>query len=73
MVTKRRASFNAGSSSNRQGHTPSVAKLKKRAYKKAYLKASPTRTRTSLVGMTIYQPDVKPSPQGRKLLEALEG
>lgn len=50
-----------------------MAKPKKRAHKKTHLKAAPTRTRTSLVGMTIYQADVEPSPQGRKLLEALEG
>jgi hypothetical protein len=31
-----------------------------------------TRTRTSLVGMTIYQPDLQPSALGRKLLDALE-
>jgi hypothetical protein len=30
------------------------------------------RTRTSIVGMTIYMPDIKPSARGRKLLEALE-
>jgi hypothetical protein len=29
------------------------------------------RTRTSLIGMTIYQPDIEPSPRGRKLLEGL--
>jgi hypothetical protein len=29
-------------------------------------------TRTSLVGATIYQPDIKPSPAGKKLLKALE-
>jgi hypothetical protein len=45
------------------------------AKKRAYKKAAPirARTRTSIVGMTIYQPEVEPSPQGRKLLEALEG
>ena len=73
MVTKRRASFNGDSSArNRQGHASGIARPKKRASKKVYLKATPTRTRTSLVGVTIYQPDLKPSPVGRKLLEALE-
>jgi hypothetical protein len=73
MVTKRRASYNGGSSSsNRQGHASGIARPKKRAFEKGYLKASSSRTRTSLVGVTIYQPDLKPSPVGRKLLEALE-
>jgi hypothetical protein len=73
MVTKRRASFNGGSSeSNPQGLASAIARPKKRAFKERYLKVSPTRTRTSLVGVTIYQPDLKPSPVGRKLLEALE-
>ncbi len=71
MVSKRRASLNGDSSArNRQGHASD--RPKKRASKKVYLKATPTRTRTSLVGVTIYQPDLKPSPVGRKLLEALE-
>lgn len=30
------------------------------------------RVRTSLIGVTIYQPDLEPSPRGRRLLEALE-
>jgi hypothetical protein len=71
MVTKRRVSFNSGASSSRQGRPLPTSKAKKRVHK-AYQKGS-IRTRTSLVGMTIYQPDIKPSPQGRKLLEALEG
>jgi hypothetical protein len=73
MATKRRASFNGDSSArNRLGHASSISRPKKHASKKTYLKTSPTRTRTSLVGVTIYQPDLKPSPVGRKLLEALE-
>jgi len=49
-----------------------MSRPQKRPDKKVYLKASPTRTHTSLVGMTICQPDIKPSPLGRKLIEALE-
>jgi hypothetical protein len=45
----------------RKKHSKGVATKSKRA-----------RTRTSLIGMTIYQPDLKPSAKGRKLLEALE-
>jgi len=30
------------------------------------------QTRTSLIGVTIYQPDVEPSAKGRRLLEALD-
>lgn len=71
MVTKRHVSFNGGASSRRQGRSLPTSKAKKRVHK-AYQKGS-IRTRTSLVGMTIYQPDIEPSPQGRKLLEALEG
>ncbi len=71
MVTKRRVSLNSGSSSRRQGHALPAVKAKRRVHK-AYQKGS-IRTRTSLVGMTIYQPDIEPSLQGRKLLEALEG
>jgi hypothetical protein len=29
-------------------------------------------TRTSLIGVTIYQPDVEPSAKGRRLLDALD-
>lgn len=45
---------------------------KKRASRKSFYKVAPARTRTSLIGATIYQPDLKPSSVGRKLLEALE-
>jgi hypothetical protein len=72
MVTKRRSFSGGSSASNRQGRAPAVARSKRHASKKGYLKASPARTRTSLVGVTIYQPDLKPTPVGRKLLEALE-
>jgi hypothetical protein len=34
--------------------------------------ANKARTRTSLIGVTIYQPDVEPSARGRRLLAALE-
>jgi hypothetical protein len=71
MVSKRRNSLNADSAArNRQTRTPRISP--KKYAKRAPLKATSTRTRTSLVGMTIYQPDLKPSPVGRKLLEALE-
>ena len=30
------------------------------------------RVRTSIKGATIYQPDLEPSPRGRRLLEALD-
>jgi hypothetical protein len=45
----------------RKKHSQSVATKSKRA-----------RTRTSLIGMTIYQPDLEPSAIGRKLLDALD-
>jgi hypothetical protein len=64
MVSKRRTGVSEDSSAkNRHGRASGVSRPKK---------ASSTRTRTSLVGMTIYQPDLKPTPVGRKLLEALE-
>jgi hypothetical protein len=66
MVMKRRAG-STGDSSPRVRSRP-----KKRASKKLLYKVAPARTRTSLVGATIYQPDLKPSAVGRKLLEALE-
>ena len=46
----------------RRKHTKGVATKSKRA-----------RTRTSLIGMTIYQPDLEPSARGRRLLDALNG
>ncbi len=69
MVTKRRAVLKSSSSVIRQEPSPSPA-AKKRTGKKA----APTRvrTRSSIVGMTIYMPDIEPSARGRKLLEALE-
>jgi hypothetical protein len=45
----------------RKKHSKGVTSVSKRA-----------RTRTSLIGMTIYQPDIEPSPLGRKLLNALD-
>jgi hypothetical protein len=69
MVTKRRAVLKSSPSGIRRepDRTPAV---KKRTGKKA----APirTRTRTSIVGMTIYMPDIEPSARGRRLLEALE-
>jgi hypothetical protein len=68
MVTKRRPGLNGASApKGRWGQPAAIAGAKKGA--KGYLKP---RTRTSLVGTTIYQPDIKPSSLGRKLLEALE-
>jgi len=64
MVTKRRNGFSGDSSArNRLVRSSGVPKRKK---------TSSPRTRTSLAGMTIYQPDLKPSAVGRKLLESLE-
>jgi len=71
MASKRRTGLNGGSSTRTRQGRAGISRPKKSASKKLY-KAAPTRTRTSLVGMTIYQPDLKPSPVGQKLLEALE-
>src|SRR5450631_2855767 len=69
MVTKRRAVLKSSPSGIRQEPSP-IPAAKKRTGKKT----TPTRarTRTSIVGMTIYMPDIEPSARGRKLLEALE-
>jgi hypothetical protein len=61
MVTRRRLGSGSESRGRRDAHTSRV----KHAPKKP-------RTRTSLFGVTIYQPDIEPSPLGRKLLDALE-
>jgi hypothetical protein len=45
----------------RDAHTTSVTHASKKP-----------RTRTSLIGVTIYQPDIESSPLGRKLLDALD-
>lgn len=67
MAMKRR------SGSNRASSSKVCARPKKHAPRKLYFKRADTvRTRTSIVGATIYQPDLKPSPVGQKLLEALE-
>ena len=67
MAMKRRSGSNGEPSSRVR------ARPKKRAPRKLYFKnAGAARTRDSIVGATIYQPDLKPSPVGRKLLEALE-
>jgi hypothetical protein len=67
MAMKRRSGSNGNSSSKVHART------KKHAPRKLYFKRTgAARTRTSLVGATIYQPDLKPSPVGQKLLEALE-
>jgi hypothetical protein len=61
MVTRRRLGSGSASRGGLDAHTSSVPRAPRKV-----------RTRTSLVGMTIYQPDVEPSPQGRKLLDALD-
>jgi hypothetical protein len=83
MAIKRRTGLNGGSSGRAQVSRAGISRSKKSASKKAregvnpftgekmMFKAKP-RTRTSLVGATIYQPDLKPSPVGQRLLEALE-
>jgi hypothetical protein len=71
MVTKRRTSIDAASFGKRAAHTGSAKRYPTRVPETPG-KRAPARTRTSLVGMTIYQPDIEPSPQGRKLLDALE-
>jgi hypothetical protein len=65
MVTRRRMGSGSASRGRRDAQTLSMTSTAKRAPKKA-------RTRTSLIGVTIYQADLEPSPRGRKLLEALE-
>jgi hypothetical protein len=47
-----------------------VVAFKKRS-KGVTSESKPARTRTSLIGVKIYQPDVEPSAKGRKLLYAL--
>jgi hypothetical protein len=49
-----------------------VATRRKKNSKSVAPKSKRARTRTSLIGMTIYQPDIKPSALGRKLLDALD-
>jgi hypothetical protein len=69
MDAKRRTGVNKDTSAkNGRLRASGVSAPRKHAPKKT----SSTRTRTSLVGMTIYQPDLQPSAVGRKLLEALK-
>lgn len=49
-----------------------VATRHKKHSKSVATKSKRARTRTSLIGMTIYQPDIEPSAIGRKLLDALD-
>jgi hypothetical protein len=65
---QRRNSVNQ-SAGSRHGHASSASKRKIHV-SKHYHKES-LRTRTSLVGVTIDKPDIEPSPQARKLPEAL--
>jgi hypothetical protein len=60
MVTRRRLCSGSESRGRRDAHTSGVTHAPKRP-----------RTRTSLIGVTIYQPDVEPSAKGRRLLDAL--
>jgi hypothetical protein len=69
MVTKRRAALKSSSSGIRREPNPIPAAKKRTSKKATPIRA---RTRTSIVGMTIYMPDIEPSARGRKLLEALE-
>jgi hypothetical protein len=48
-----------------------VATRRKKHAKGVIYESTRARTRTSLIGVTIYQPDVEPSAQGRRLLDAL--
>jgi hypothetical protein len=64
MVTRQGTGTGSASRARRDAHTLSMTSSVKRAPKKA-------RTRTTLIGVTIYQPDLEPNPRGRKLLEAL--
>ncbi len=74
MVSKQRGSLRRKSSpSDGKGPQSRNSRAKKPASKSVYLRGTSTRTRTSLIGTTIYQPDVKPSILGRKLLAALKG
>jgi len=72
MVSKRRGKFSEPSTRKGEAMPAGISRQKKTASKKGQLKKSSARTRTSLVGMKIYLPDVKPSLVGRKLLKALE-
>jgi hypothetical protein len=66
MVTRRRIGRDSASRGRRgDAHTLSVTSSVTRAPKKA-------RTRATPIGMTIYQPNVERSSQGRKLLDALD-
>jgi hypothetical protein len=49
-----------------------VARSRKKHSKGVGTKSKRARTRTSLIGMTIYQPDLEPSAIGRRLLDALD-
>jgi hypothetical protein len=69
MVTKRRAALKSYTSGIRREPNRIPAAKKRTGKKAAPIRA---RTRHSIVGMTIYMPDIEPSARGRKLLEALE-
>lgn len=49
-----------------------VTKRRRKQSKRVATKSKRARTRTSLIGMTIYQPDLKPSAKGRRLLDSLD-
>jgi hypothetical protein len=49
-----------------------LATRRKKYSKSLAPKPKRARTRTSLIGMTIYQPDLEPSDIGRRLLVALD-
>ena len=56
----------------RSKNSPESRRMRKNHAGKLPDAANKARTRTSLIGVTIYQPDLEPSPRGRKLLEALD-
>jgi hypothetical protein len=60
MVMNRRSKSSPESRRKRKNH---AGKLPHAANK--------ARTRTSLIGVTIYKPDLEPSPRGRKLSHCL--
>ena len=61
MVTKRQLGCGSASHGRRDAHTSTVTGAPMKV-----------RTRNSLMGVKIYQPDLEPSPKGRKLLDALD-
>jgi hypothetical protein len=61
MITNRRSKRSSASRRKRKPHAGNLPHA-----------STEPHTRTSLIGTTIYLPDIEPSPRGRKLLEALD-